>query len=147
MTPYKQLNRHKPSDGLIGDCWRTSIACLLDKRPEEVPHFCDTCWNDGVTAARNARSYLATQGLSHIEYAMAGDLVSVLASVGASNPGLYYLLGGNSKTGCGHSVVCCDSEIVWDPSLDDVGIVGPMDDGYFWVTWLVPAKIQKGHAA
>ncbi len=36
MTPNKQLNLHEPAAGVIGDCWRTCIACLLDKSPSDV---------------------------------------------------------------------------------------------------------------
>lgn len=143
MTPHKQLHRHRPADGQIGDCWRTCIACLLDMAPGEVPHFVDGCWQDSAKSMANARAWLAGQGLAIIEYALSADLSDVLRSVGAINPGMYYLLGGNSATGVGHSVVCCDDGIVWDPSLDDAGIVGPMDDGYYWVSWLVPALLLR----
>ena len=144
MTPYKQKLKHRPDEGQIGDCWRTCIACLLNLLPEDVPHFCVDSWNDNARSTANARSYLATKGLSFIEYAFTGDLQAILNSVGAINPGLHYLLGGNSKNGCGHQVVCCDDGIVWDPSIDDSGIVGPMDDGFYWITWLVPLFIKRG---
>ena len=42
MTPHKQLNRHRPEEGVFGDCYRTAIACLLDLRPQDVPHVADT---------------------------------------------------------------------------------------------------------
>jgi hypothetical protein len=147
MTPHKQLFRHKPEEGQIGDCWRTSIACLLDKRPEEVPHLIETCWQDHEEGRRRTAAYLATQGLASIEYAMTGDLRDVLRSVGGINPGLHYLLGGMSRTGVNHSVVCCDDAIVWDPSITDAGIIGPMDDGFYWITWLVPLALRKAVAA
>lgn len=38
MTPHKQLFRHKPAEGMWGDCARTVIACMLDLEPEAVPH-------------------------------------------------------------------------------------------------------------
>lgn len=143
MTPNKQLFRHSPAEGLIGDCWRTCIACLLDLRPDEVPHFCADCWEDNQKATANAREFLALANLDFVEVAFQGDLDLILRGVAAANPGKFYLLAGNSKNGVGHSVICCDDRIVWDPSLDDSGIVGPMDDGYYWVTWLVPAWINR----
>lgn len=145
MTPQKQLFRHEPSEGVIGDCWRTCFACLLDIQPHEVPHFCDgDLWDNGPAATANAKEFLATHGLSCIDYAVSGELGDVLRSIGACNPGLHYMLSGKSRTGCNHLVICCDDAIVWDPSLDDAGIVGPCEpDGYYWITWLVPSIISK----
>jgi hypothetical protein len=143
MTPHKQLFRHRPAEGQIGDCWRTTLGCLLDKAPHEVPHLIEDCWDDSARAKEKTRAWLATQGLAYIEYALDCSLETVLASVGGINPGVHYLLGGNSRNGCGHSVIACDDQIVWDPSLDDAGIVGPMEDGYYWVTFLVPSFLCK----
>jgi hypothetical protein len=46
MTPYTQTitadparNDGRDAEGVMGDCWRTSIACLLDTDPKCVPHF------------------------------------------------------------------------------------------------------------
>ena len=33
------------------------------------------------------------------------------------------------------SVVCRDGAIACDPGQDDPGIVGPCDDGFYWVTF------------
>lgn len=143
MTPHKQLFRHRPDEGQIGDCWRTAIGCLLDKPPADVPHFTEGAWNNTAEANAKARAWLATQGLSFVESAYAGTLEGVMASVAANSPNVHYLLGGNSRTGVGHSVVACNEQIVWDPSIDDAGIVGPMDDGYYWITWLVPHFLVK----
>ncbi|HEV7913020.1 MAG TPA: hypothetical protein VGP22_04590 [Albitalea sp.] len=144
MIRHTQLFRHRPEEQQIGDCWRTTIACLLDKHPSEVPHFLDGCWGDARQANANTRAWLATQGLSFVEVAyQACALESILASVSAINPDTYYLLGGNSRTGCGHSVIACNDQIVWDPSIDDAGIVGPMDDGFYWVTYLIPLLLMK----
>lgn len=138
MTPSKQLFLHKPEEGQIGDCWRTCIACLLNKRPEEVPHFTSNSWGDYSATRKSTLEYLATLGLSCIEYPVASSVLDdVLSSTHLINPYHYFILSGNSKNGTGHSVICLDSRIVWDPSLDDSGIVGPMSDGYFWISWLV----------
>ena len=48
--------------------------------------------------------------------------------MGAWNPGLYYILGGNSRHGVGHFVICANDKIVHDPSLDETGIVGEYTD-------------------
>lgn len=146
MTPHKQLHRHLPDQGQIGDCWRTCFACLLDMQPAEVPHFVEHCWQNSELGRRNAATWLAPRGLHIVELAYSGELQAVLDFMKTCNPGTYFLLGGNSRNGCGHSVIVCDGEIVWDPSLDDAGIVGPMDDGYYWITFLVPALHMRGAA-
>ena len=143
MTPFKQLYRHKPEEGVIGDCWRTCFGCLLDIQPQFVPHFLQYCWNDGLQARANAKNWLAKLSLSYVEVPYGGTLQDVLRTCKDLAPGMHYLLGGESRTGVGHSVVCCDDQIVWDPSLDDAGIIGPMDDGHYWVTWLIPMLLAK----
>ena len=145
MTPHKQLYKHDPEAGTIGDCWRTCIACLLDRSPEDVPHIMVDCWEDSETANRKTREYLATQGLDFIEYAMSpgSSFEDILSHVGTVNPDLHYLLSGTSSNGIGHSVICCNDAIVWDTALDDSGIVAPMSDGYYWITWLVPLVLRK----
>lgn len=47
----------------------------------------------------------------------------------------YYLLGGDAGRGTGHTVVGFGGTIVHDPHPDNVGLIGPMDDGYYWVTF------------
>ena len=143
MTPHKQLNRHRPEAGEIGDCWRTSIACLLDMHPREVPHFVEHDFEDSATATRNLREWLAGIGLGMVEFPFSAPLEAMMSSIHAINPGSYYLLSGNSRNRCGHTVVACGDKIVWDPSIDDSGIVGPMDDGYYWVMFFVPGKMVK----
>nr|WP_316642860.1 hypothetical protein [uncultured Roseateles sp.] len=143
MTPQKQLFRHRPAEGVIGDCWRTCFACLLDLPVEAVPHFLEDCWEDYVTAAAKAKSWLATQGFTWVEFAFQAELGDVLASVKVNNSGVYYLLGGNSRNGVGHQVIGCDDQIVWDPALDDSGIVAPMSDGHYWVGFLVPLSMTR----
>jgi hypothetical protein len=52
-------------DGILGDCWRTAIACLLDcESPLEVPHFIDLypdettteSWNEAVKFVRGYKA-------------------------------------------------------------------------------------------
>ncbi len=137
MKIQKQLFRHNPSEGVYGDCHRTCIASLLDMEPSQVPNFGEHYEDpDRFHAACDA--YLRDRGLATITFVYQGDLEVVLQQQSLLNPHAYYLLGGTSKNGVGHTVVCKGGEIVCDPSLDDSGIVGPMDDGLFWLTFLVP---------
>jgi hypothetical protein len=142
MRIQKQLNRHDPANGVYGDCHRTAIACVLDMDACDVPHFMDKKPdNSEAPECHEAiEVWLNARGLTQISVCYSGsiDLDLVLRTVMNSNPqspGLVFLLGGTSRNKCNHTVVCCDGEIICDPSLDDAGIVGPMSDGNWWVTF------------
>lgn len=137
MIFQKQAFRHRPEDGVYGDCHRTAIACLLDLPKEDVPNFGEH-YGDYAAFHAAEQEFLARHDLATVAVAYSGTLEQVLACQKAVNPDVYYLLGGTSRTGCGHTVVGLGGEIIWDPSLDDAGIVGPMDDGFYWVSFLAP---------
>lgn len=140
MKPQKQLFRHRPADGVYGDCHRTAIAIALDMDARDVPHFMDCAVAETAGDAHDrAEAWLNARGICTINLIFAGDgpLESVLDTIRAVNPRSrpVFILGGQSKNGCNHSVVCCDGAIACDPSQDDSGIIGPCDDGYYWVTF------------
>lgn len=139
MIYQKQLFKHDPENGIYGDCHRTAIACLLDLPAEEVPQF----WIEGETSvefSKRERAYLATKGLSTVDVIFDCELDQLLTHLESVNPHAYYILGGTSRLGCGHSVVGKGGKIVLDPSQEDTGIVGRLD-GYYWVTYLVPISM------
>ena len=139
MTPQKQVYQHDPDNGVYGDCFRTTLACLLDLAPDEVPHFMDGVETDkDGTAAANR--WLAQRGLTLISIPYQGELDQILSTIAQYNPGIHHLLCGKSRTGCHHSVICRDGKIVWDPSPDDSGIVGPADHGLYWVDFLAVSQ-------
>jgi hypothetical protein len=140
MTPRKQLFRHKPAEGIYGDCHRTAIACLLDMAPEAVPHFGENFSDADKFHAEEAR-FLRSVGYKTVTAVWDCALDVVLATQGNLNPEAYYLLGGQSRTGVNHTVIGLGNTIAWDPSLDDAVIVGPCDDGRYWVSWLVPLQL------
>lgn len=145
MTPHKQRFRHRPDEGVYGDCHRTAIACLLDLEPEQVPHFLhDGC--DAEEFNRRTAAYLAEQGLIEIWLAYNCSLDELMQCLEVNAKGVYYLLGGRSRNGCNHTVIGCGGEIAWDPSLDDSGIVGPLSTGQFAVSFLVPMRFAKAVA-
>lgn len=146
MKPQKQLNRHNPEQGIWGDCHRTAIAIMLDMDAADVPHFVDG--NPPVeTVNANVRAWLAHQGFNELCVPIqTRHIEDVFASMKALNPGVYFILGGKSRNGVHHSVVCDDTGIVCDPSLDDSGIVGPCDDGMFWLTYYVSARFVRNDA-
>ncbi|MES2685718.1 MAG: hypothetical protein V4706_02790 [Pseudomonadota bacterium] len=141
MQFHKQLFHHKPEEGIYGDCHRTAIACLLDKLPKDVPHF-GVHFNDGKAFEAAVKEFLQLHDLFPMQFAFTGELQPILDYMGASNPGIHYMLCGRSRTGVNHTVVALDNAIVWDPSITDAGIVGPCDDGYFWIMTLSYKKAQ-----
>lgn len=135
MRFQKQLFRHKPDEGIYGDCARTVIACLLDMEPEEVPHE-HREMASGEQFEMHER-FLRTRGLARIDIPFACDDLDTILTVGEyRSNGMPYVLAGKSRTGVNHVVICQGNKIIWDPSLTDAGIVGPSDDGHFWISWL-----------
>ncbi len=136
MIPFKQIFHHDPANGVWGDCQRAAIASILDRDPESVPHF----FHDGCTgdvANKRIDDWLAMINLKMVFVPFAdAQLQDVLDLQKRFQPGLHYMLVGKSRTGVSHVVVCKDDAIVHDPSLTDAGIVGPTDEGLYWVQFL-----------
>lgn len=128
MTPHKQLNRHNPPH-VIGDCWRTCIACLLDMHPRRVPHFLKD-W-DGEKCYKRTVAWLQKRGILMFHIPLGTDKEKALEEFGGSLKDKYWIFSGQSKNGCGHVVVCCGNEIVHDPALDNSGIVAPGEEGQY----------------
>lgn len=139
MTPYKQKVRHDPPNNQWGDCHRTAIACLLDIEPEEVPHVYENGLIYENVAVSIMNAFLSERfGLTQLSIPYPGelDLNDILQSIDRVNNGQIFILGGTSRLGVGHSVIAGRGKILHDPSPADSGIVGPMDDGYWWLTFL-----------
>lgn len=126
-----------------GDCFRTAISCILEIPRDDVPHvFHDGC--DPRVAVDRMAKWLAQRGLVQFEIAFDGremTLEQVLAPINCAIGGLpEYLLHGRSANGTNHTVVCRGNKIAWDPSIDESGIVGPCDDGHWWITALAVTR-------
>ncbi len=140
MTPFKQLYKHDPDKGIWGDCHRTAIGCLLDIPPEQLPHF----WQDKddkpvSTVMQDINVYLYNIGYYLASFSVQSrSTEDILVWMKEMNPNLYYLLTGMSKNQVGHTVICCNDAIIHDPSLDDSGIIGPVDEDTFIIELLVP---------
>jgi hypothetical protein len=142
VTPVKQRNKHRPKEGVWGDCHRACIASLLDLPLDDVPHF-----GDGGPAGEEfndrVNHFLRSRNLAQGSAAFAGSLESVLEMMKFINPGIYYILGGRSRTNVDHSVIAFENQIVHDPSLNNSGIIAPCDDGFIWVTFIVAGVTVK----
>jgi hypothetical protein len=139
VTPQKQLFPHSPANGLYGDCHRAALASILDLPILDVPHFMDGLGPlEGEEFERRQRGFLATLGYVPIivPYVGTDGLDTLLASIAHNCPNAYYLLGGDAGRGAGHTVVGYNDKIIHDPHPNNCGIIGPMADGYFWVTYI-----------
>lgn len=142
MTPHFQLFSHYPENGEFGDCDRTCIASLLDLPLEEVPHW-GVHYNDPDKFNEEKDKFLSSQGLKEVNILFGCTKEEVLGTMKNVNSGIYHILTGESESGVNHAVICLNGEIVHDPSQDSAGIIGPCDDGHFWVSFYVPIQFTK----
>lgn len=150
MKPQKQRYRHKPEEGVYGDCHRTCIAMLLDMDRDSVPNFAEQYPDDGRSFQLACEDWLNAHGLATVNIPFNPSLQEVFDFMRVVNPGVYYILGGESRTGVNHSVVAVNDMIAADPSLNDSGIIGPTKpDGHYWVTFYVPMslKLNSGYTS
>jgi hypothetical protein len=149
MWKQKQLFRHEPHNGINGDCWRTSLACLLEIPQYKVPHFLQVEMETGYRAAQHIYDWLFDRDL-HIVDIPIYDIEQWFKFNAVQNPNTYYLLGGTSPRGWGHSVVALGGKVVWDPSKASDGdfansLTGPMSDGFYWASFIVPARVTVAY--
>lgn len=138
---HKQTVPHVPSMGLYGDCHRVVIACMLNKSPEEVPHFHEglpPIPESGEEFERRVDEYLATQNLQQFQVRYQDNLR--VRDVLRESRGAMCILSGTSVGKVDHSVLVHDCKIVVDPSPCNVGINGPMSNNYYSLTFLIPKR-------
>ena len=142
MKRLKQLNKHDPDNGFYGDCYRTAIACLLDKdSPDEVPHFID---KDNEDWEADTREYLKTQGYGFASFGflsqepMAESFQNVQSFMERVNPDILYIISGISVRGNPHVCIALNGNVIWDPHPDGDCVLTTPDDGFIWVYVLIP---------
>lgn len=151
MKFHNQLNGHYLPNRLIGDCYRTCIACLLDKHPSEVPHWLENYWWNGqlVILGREFEDavddWLQTQGYAKFDLPFPGenslqDVADTIAHINGTN--FLYMVGGFSPRNCGHVVIYRGRTLLWDPASDKLGLSKPMEDGNWWLTILTTSKMR-----
>lgn len=138
MTPLKQRLTHDPANGVYGDCHRACVASIFDLPLEAVPHFCDGTAQDdegGEIAKGRERHWLRERGFGVVSIPFPAEtgLAAILNMLSVSMAESHYIVGGRSANGFNHSVIARGGAIVHDPSMNDAGIVGPCDDGHFWI--------------
>lgn len=152
ISRYRQLHRHAPEEGLIGDCWRTCIACILGLKPQAVPHFVEQAFDQGRKEGRHielANAWLKSRDLMLWAIALRADSPKEALQF---PPNVPYILGGRGSkdTGIDHCVVGFGAfETLWDPSPWSTEPLQPLIDEasgvpYYWVELLVPINLARG---
>lgn len=146
MFEQKQLFRHLPEQRIIGDCFRTCVACVLDVTQILVPHGFQEFWVDEDTSISETvhtqlNIWLSQSGfnLSFVEYPLEATYEQLRTYLRHYYTDMYVVVGCSSKNG-GHSVVMKNDDYMWDPSIDNSGCVGPMKDGYYWIGLLAYSR-------
>lgn len=140
MIQVKNTVKHDPKNGTYGNCHSACFATILGLPIEEVPHFFEE-GDEIEMSIQWARidDFLAGRGLvqGHILYdGEVNSLNEILNYTAVHLKGVPVILGGLSSANCGHSVVVFNGEIFSDPTGS--GILGPMRDGYYWLTFFSP---------
>ena len=149
MRRHKQQFMNKPELGQYGDCHRTVMACLLDIEVDQSPHFIGEFERrkaqdvrDEYSWADEQEKWLNSLGYTTVDVAFQGEIKSLFDWMSVRNPGRLYVLGGQSPRGTNHSVVCCGGEFHHDPHPDGGFLVGPMDYGFWEVTFVLPLSMK-----
>jgi hypothetical protein len=138
VKQQKQLLKHDPENRVWGDCHRTALAALFGMDAKDVPHF-NEGGPDPDEFKRRERAWLLTRGFKTIEIAFECTLKILFEIMAINARGAFWLLGGTSRNGSNHTVLCKGGKIVCDPSQNDSSIVAPLDVGYYVATFLVPS--------
>lgn len=139
LRMQKNTCRHDPPNS-FGDCFRTAVACLLERPASDVPHVFADADVSGDEGWARMDSYLAEEGFRLAGVVYDGNLLSsqqVLEAVGGQNPDAWWILGGSSRPGVGHFVVCHGPRIANDPGSSSPGLSYPTKDGHYWVVFLI----------
>jgi len=139
ITMHKQLFRHRPDEGVWGDCHRTCVANLIGVLPEEVPHTHEDVPVEQWQAMIDG--YLATKGLRQITIWWPKDSSYILETHQRLNPEIFYILSGLTAKGQAHSVLCFGGATIHNPSLDeDNDLVSPCQDDNYRTHYIVLLK-------
>lgn len=128
------------------DCYSACVASLLGLDLADVPKFYREAGGAaGLTQVPEVfgmiREWARGLGFAPLFSPAAVPLAHLLAHMEKLNPGVPYILSGQSKWGTGHSVIACYGRIIHEPmpgyGPEDGGVVAPDLDGQFQVTFFV----------
>lgn len=126
MKEVTQLVLHGVDADVPGDCFRATIASLLDMPAEDVPHFLHGV--KGGEWMNRLNVWLGQRGLAYIEFDMADEGVVHAWRAGMNGCGMdvYHSLCGPSPRFPAelHNVVGRNGDVVWDPHPERKGLAG-----------------------
>jgi hypothetical protein len=129
MIPYTMRVKHDPPR-TWGDCYRTSIASILEIEPELVPHPGRNGLEGWGRLIPELAAWLAARNVYQVAFR---DTPAAIEEYAAGYG--YHLLGGNSPRG-GHWCVGLGGRLIHNPSPRDDGLA-PNADGTYDLELLV----------
>lgn len=132
--------KHDPPHS-YGDCFRASLACLLDcERPEDVPHFFDNDHPNDVVW-KSVNSWLAERQLAtmFVNFPAECSFDDICKTMKHNNLGMIYMLFGNTTSNTDHVVICRDDKQIHNVSWFGGNLTGPSSNGFWTVFVLVPS--------
>jgi hypothetical protein len=138
VTPVKCIAKNDES----GDCFRASLASILNIPASYVPHFHHMLKTDDHDEMANlVDAWLEPMGLAMSNMVMSANepLEMVPIYVNNVNPGIPAILSGQTESGSGHSVVIQNGK-VFNPSAAE--ITEPFGNGW-WISFVSAADNFK----
>ena len=120
----------------------------------DVPHFaedlapCEDGGPDAEVMNQRIRAWLAERGFTEASvwyYAdNADEIRTVMLGLAKHAPNIYYIMTVRSLR-ANHSIICCNAEIVHDPSDQPVtwDTIRPLKDGLIFVTFIVSTMFVR----
>lgn len=148
LSQQKQSIEHDSYKGKYGNCFSTSIACLLEIPARDVPHFFNNPADNTDDVYKTIRKFLNLKGYQLIETklpkSIAPDLPSALRLLSTMSPGITLMLSGRMTDWPGdqhlHTVLVKDGNIVWDTSIREDGVKYPNQYGMWDVEYIVKSQ-------
>lgn len=113
---------------IYGDCYRTAVACILERPLEEVPH-------NWVDQKPKMNEWIKGQGYRIINMCYDGKykLPDILIWCSQAFHGMHYILAGTSPryNDLDHVVICLNDQMIWDTHPNRAYISEPSTTG-FW---------------
>lgn len=141
MLYHKQAYIHQPDIGIHGDCYRTVISCLLDLPRDDVPHFLHDN-PDWMEFKNRVEAFLQTYGLCLFSISIKSEDFDdfLINQSKVINDKTVFVVFGLSPRHINHAVIYKGGEMIHDPHPDGGGLIGPCNDGFYWIQVLT--KIQ-----
>lgn len=142
MIRHTAFVRHAPDQGSYGDCFRVSVASILDiEDAATVPHFADG-GVDGVAAIDAFSEWLSTRGMMPLLLFCDGvasfdELLSGFGCVPTP-----YLVWGETSDGGVHCVICCGDKLLHDVAMMRAPLVRGCGVQNEWIVIFIGAKLD-----